>query len=310
MNEFYLSFQAIFPTFAMISLGYFLKKIRLYDNNTINQMNGLVFRVFLPIILFIGIYSTSLKEIVNFKLISFAIASIIIIFLASLLLILIIEKENSKKGVLIQSIFRSNYILFGIPLVASIYGENNIGVVSLMVGIVVPLYNILAVITLEMFRNRKINYKKLFKNLLLNPLIISAFLGLLFLNLKIELPQIFVSTLNSLGKVATPLALVVLGSSFSFRNTKLKQTLIGVLGKIIIVPLIFIPISIYYGFRNIELISLVALFATPTAVSSYTMASEMGGDKNLAANLVVYSTIFSLFTIFVIVFLLKKFCYI
>ena len=143
-------------------------------------------------------------------------------------------------------------------------------------------------------------------------LILASALGIASIFLHIKLPNMIDTTLSGLSKVATPLALVVLGGSFSFGKIKgmVKQISIGVLGKILVIPLIFIPLSIYFGFRNVELIALVVMFASPTAIASFTMAQQMDGDEDLAGNLVVFSTIFSIFTMFVIIFLLKQFSYI
>jgi hypothetical protein len=165
---------------------------------------------------------------------------------------------------------------------------------------------------LEVFRGKKISIKNILKGIKKNPLILASALGIIFLLLKIKLPNMIESTLSGLSKVATPLALVVLGGSFSFTKIRgnIKQILIGVLGKILIIPLIFIPLSIYLGFKNVELIALVVMFASPTAVASFTMAQQMDGDEALAGNLVVFSTAFSILTMFVIIFLLKQFSYI
>jgi predicted permease len=312
MNNIILSIEVVFPLFAMISLGYFLKKIKFYDEHTLYQMSNLVFRVFLPIILFVSIYRTSLEDVLTPKLVGFAIVSVLAIYLVTFFLIPLFEKENAKRGVLIQGIFRSNYLLFGIPITISLFGESNIGVVSLLVGIIVPIFNILSVIALEVFRGKKIDIKSILNGVIKNPLIISSAIGIIFLFLKIKLPNMIEVTLSGLSKVATPLALVVLGGSFSFRNIKgnIKQILIGVLGKILIIPLIFIPLSIYLGFGKIELIALVVMFASPTAIASFTMAQQMDGDEALAGNLVVFSTAFSILTMFIIIFLLKQFSYI
>ena len=174
------------------------------------------------------------------------------------------------------------------------------------------MFNFLAVIVLEIFRGGKINFKKIIKGIITNPLIIASILGILMLILKIKIPLILEKTISDMSKIATPLALTVLGGSFKIEkiNKNLKQLVIGIIGKLIIVPLIFIPIAIYLGFRNIELASVMIMLAAPVAVSSFTMAEQMEADGELAAQLVVFTSMLSIVTIFIYIFTMKQFGYI
>ena len=220
----------------------------------------------------------------------------------------IFEKDNSKRGVIIQGIFRSNFVLFGIPVATSLAGEGNIGVTALLIGVVVPTFNVLAVVCLETFRGGKVNVKKVAHGIVTNPLIIGSFLGLSMLVIGIKLPTFLEVTIKDVSKIATPLSLILLGASFSFSNVKkyLKETIITVIGKLIIVPLVFLAISYAVGFRGISLLSLMIMFAAPTAVSSFQMAKQMDGDADLAGQIVVFTSAFSIVTVFAWIFVLKQ----
>ena len=220
----------------------------------------------------------------------------------------IFEKDNSKRGVIIQGIFRSNFVLFGIPVATSLAGEGNIGVTALLIGVVVPTFNVLAVVCLETFRGGKVNVKKVTHGIVTNPLIIGSFLGLSMLVIGIKLPTFLEVTIKDVSKIATPLSLILLGASFSFSNVKkyLKETIITVIGKLIIVPLVFLAISYAVGFRGISLLSLMIMFAAPTAVSSFQMAKQMDGDADLAGQIVVFTSAFSIVTVFAWIFVLKQ----
>lgn len=178
-----------------------------------------------------------------------------------------------------------------------------------MIGIVVPLFNFLAVVSLETFRGGNLSVKKIIHGIVTNPLIIGAFLGLLLLIFNIKLPVFIVSTIRDISKMATPLSLTLLGASFSFSNIKkyLKETIIVVLGKLVISPLIFIAIAYYCGFRDVALLSLMIMFASPTAISSFQMAIQMDGDSELAGQIVVFTSAFSIVTVFAWIFALKQF---
>jgi len=312
MENFILSINVVLPLFFTIIFGYFLKKIKLFDNYTLKKMNNVVFRSFLPILLFYNIYNTDLKSGLRPGLIIFAVLSIISIFLVLCLIIPRIEKDNKRKGVLIQAIFRSNFVLFGLPITISLLGEENSGVPSLIIAGIIPTFNFLSVISLEMYRDSKVNIKNIIKGIATNPLIIASLCGIFMLLTEIKFPKFLDKTLLDLSKVATPLALVILGGSFEFTAIRgcLKQVLIAVLGRLVIVPSIFIPISIFAGFRDIELATLLIMFSAPVAVNSFTMADQMGADSELAGQIVVLSSTFAIFTIFFWIYIVKTLGYI
>jgi predicted permease len=293
-------------------LGYFLKYIKMVDDKSLKIMNNLVFRVFLPLMLFKNVYNTDLKSVFDLKLTVFTLTGLLALYIALFIIIPLTEKENKKRGVLIQAIFRSNFIIFGIPITESILGKNQAGVTSLLIAFVIPMYNLLSVVALETFRGGKLDLKKTLKGIATNPLIIASLLGLFFLITGFKLPMVLEDTVSDISGIATPLALVVLGGSFTFTAVKgnLKQIIMGVAGRLLIVPLIFIPLSILMGFRGTELVTLMVLFAAPTAVSSFTMAQQMGADSDLACQLVVFDSTLSLITIFLWVFSLMQFGFI
>lgn len=312
MENFILSINVVLPLFFTITFGYFLKVIKLFDNYTLKKMNNVVFRSFLPLLLFYNIYNTDLKSGLRPGLIIFAVLSIISIFLVLCLIIPHIEKDNKRKGVLMQAIFRSNFVLFGLPVTISLLGEEKSGIPSLIIAGIIPTFNFLSVISLEMYRDSKVNIKNIIKGITTNPLIIASLCGIFMLLTEIKFPKFLDKTLLDLSKVATPLALVILGGSFEFTAIRgcLKQVLIAVLGRLVIVPSIFIPISIFAGFRDIELATLLVMFSAPVAVNSFTMADQMGADSELAGQIVVLSSTFAIFTIFFWIYIVKTLGYI
>ena len=188
MENFILSFNVVTPLFIIMSLGYYLKYIKLLDKQTLNVMNSVCFKFFLPILLFFNIYQSDVKSSFNINLITFSVSSIVILFVVLCFLIPKIEKDNKKRGVMIQGIFRSNFVIFGMPIATSIYGEGNIGTTALLIAVIVPLFNLLSVISLELFRDGEINLKKILKGIITNPLIIASAIGILFVTLNITLP--------------------------------------------------------------------------------------------------------------------------
>lgn len=312
MENLVISLNVVLPLFLLIALGYALKRLKMYDEVTLKNINKLVFKVFLPVYLFHSIYSTDLSAVFDIKVILFAIAGLLIWFLLLMFFIPRMEKDNAKRGVMIQGMFRSNFVLFGLPVAISLCGEENIGITSLLLGIIVPIYNVLAVITLETFRGTKPSVKKIVIGIIKNPLIIASVLGVGMYLLQIELPYTIEKTVVDIGKVATPLALIALGGGFAFHKVKgdIKQLMVSVVGKLVISPLFMVTAAVLLGFRNEVLVPILLMSGAPTAVSSYTMAEQMGGDGELAGEIVVFTTGISIATIFVWVFILKQFMFI
>ena len=259
-------------------------------------------------LLFYSIYKTDLQGVFNLKLMIFSATCVIALYLILYLIVPLIEKDNKKRGALLQGLFRSNFVIFGIPITESLFGSEKVGVAALLIAVIVTLFNILSVIALETFRGGKPNFRKISIGIIKNPLIIASCLGILTLLLKIKIPTAIEKTISDVSKIATPLSLILLGASFKFDNIKkyLKQTTIAVVGKTILTPCIILPICIMFGYRGVELTTLMIIFAAPTAISSFTMAQQMDSDSDLAGQIVVFTSAFYVVTVFMLIFILKQ----
>lgn len=300
------------PLFLTIGIGYYIKKINLIDDHSIQIINKLTFVVFLPLVLFYNVYTSDISQSFHLNLLLFSLVTVTFIFILALIFIPKLEKDGSICGVMTQTMFRSNFIIFGIPIAAALGGEAAVGTTTILIAVIVPYFNILAVIGFEVFRKGKLNFKKMITSVITNPLIIASALGFLLLFLKIQLPSSIEKTIFDLSKVATPLALVTLGASFCFSATKQysKQIKISMFASMFLSPAIFITLAILLGFRGNLLIPLIPMYAAPPAVSSFTMAKQMGGNAELAGMLIVIGTLISGITLFILIILLKTFHFI
>lgn len=307
MENLIIAFNAVLPVMLCIMLGYFLARIGMIKEELRKGLNSLCFKVFLPFYLFDSVYDTDVSTAFNPGLMLFCCLAMIAWFAALMIMIPRIEPENPRRGVLIQAMFRSNFALFGLPMAETLCGKENMGPTNLLIGVCVPLVNVLAVITLETFRGGKPSVKKMLLGIAKNPLIIASLLGLAFNLLNIPLYTDLRKTIINLGKVATPLSMVALGASFTFASTKVyrRQLLLGVSGKLIISPLLMVTLGALLGFQAETLVPVLIFFGAPTAVSSFPMAQQMDGDGELAASLVVFTSALSIVTIFLWVFVLK-----
>ncbi len=308
MENLILAFNVVLPLFLEMALGYFTRRIGLVDAPTLKKMNNYVFRVFLPILLFYNVMSTDLSTAFNGPLLLTAVCFVLGEYALCMTIVPLIEKAKPRRGVLIQGIMRSNFVIFGLPVLVSLCGENsNTGAVALVIAVVVPMFNAFSVIALEINRGGKLDAWKILKSVLTNPLIIASVLGIVLLALGVKLPATLNKTVADLSKMATPLALVILGAEFDFKSVKncLKQLIIGVSGRLVVMPLIFLSVAVALGFRGEELIALMVMLGAPPAVSSFTMAQQMDGDAELAGNMVVFGSLFAVVTMFIWIFTLK-----
>jgi len=306
MQSLLLSFEAIAPIFLMMLIGYTVKRIKLVDKQGFDTINSIVFKIFLPILLFYNIYKTETSQVFDLNLILFTVLGVLIVFILGYFAVLHITGDNSRRGVMLQSFFRSNYAILGIPLVGYICGEGSGAITSVMVGIVIPLFNILSVISLELFRQKgkQTNILNMLKGVITNPLIIACFIGLLFFLFNIKMPAFLEKTVRDLSSVATPLSIIVLGAYFEFSCTAgyLKEIIISVTTKLILVPLVMLTLGVKLGFSGESLACLLVTFASPVAVSSFAMSKQMDADAALSAQLIVISSAFCLITLFVWIF--------
>lgn len=307
MNNLYLSFSVVLPLFCMMALGTFLRYTGLFNEEFLKRLNTVCFKVFLPLTLFMNIYNSDFYSLFSWKLILFALACVGAAFIVLMISVPLLVKDQKSRGVVIQGIFRSNFILFGVPIASSLYGSGNTGTTAILLSFVIPVFNLLSVIALETFSGRKSTKTALLKEIAKNPLILGSLLAFLFVLTGVKLPEMIEGTISQIAAAATPLALIVLGGSNRFQNiSKYKKMLtVSVIGKLLIMPAVFLPVSIYMGFRGMELAALMAMFSSPTAVSSFTMAQNANANHELAGQIVVIDSALSIFTIFLIISLLK-----
>ena len=321
MSELLFAANTVLPLLLLMSAGFISRKIGLLNDELVKGINQLIFKLFLPVNLFMSVLKTPYDTQISGKEFLFVFFGLMVLFLLLMVIVPRVEKDKSKVGVLIQGMGRANYAFFGIPLVAMLFPGQDTSLAALMVTVTVPVYNVMSVIALSAFGGGKVSPKKIVLNILKNPLIISVVLGFAawLLHLQFPVPEgqttpdsPFYTFLNDMAKVSTPLALFTLGGAIDLKSAfaHKKQLLLGVAGKLIIAPLVFLSIAVLMGIRGVGLACVFISFGAPTAVSSYPMAQQMGGDGELAAEIVAMTSVCSIVTTFLFIFLLKTMAFI
>ena len=310
MESLILSFNAVAPLFLLMMLGYVLKRVGIASKSDFDIINRLVFKIFLPILLFYNLYTTTSVEAFDAAIVLFTVLGCCVVFALGYLFVRFVIKDNRRRAPMLQGFFRSNFAILGIPLINSICGENVTGLTYLMVAIVVPLFNVLAVVCFELLSTKKgaISIKSLLLGVIKNPLIIGCVFGLVFFLFKLRLPFVLEKAVGDISKIATPLAIVAIGGSFTFKSITncAKEVFITVLAKLVLVPFAAIAVAVMLGFSGEALACILITFGGPVAISSFSMAQQMDCDEDVAANVVVFSSLFCVLTMFCWIFALKS----
>lgn len=303
-----ISANAVLPMCLVMALGYGTRRLGWIRREEISAINKIAFRIFLPCLLYYNVYCSDLSGSFDPLLMAYAVGGVLLTFGLSLGYTLLTEKLPERRGVMIQGMFRSNYVIMGIPVAAALLGADQLGTVSILIAVVVPLFNMLSVVVLEVFRGQKPKPLHILGQIAKNPLVIGSVLGILTLAAGIRLPHILEQTIQNISAVASPLQLFLLGAFFQFSGLKTyRRELVTVsAAKLIVAPGLFLGLGALLGFRGVAFVSLIGVFASPTAVNSFTMAQQMGGDAELAGDIVVTTSAVSILTMFLWIFLFKS----
>lgn len=316
--------NAVAPVILMILLGYYLKNKGFLSKEFLKVGNKLVFNICLPAMLFVNVYDIAGFSAINWDIVIFCIIVLLLIFGLGMFSAVAATRVPERRGVIWQCTFRSNFAIIGLSLASALGGDGAVAVAAIVSSFTVPLFNILAVIALSVFvenGSSKPTLGSMLKNIVKNPLIIGVACGLACLGIREIQNAVFgevvfalnkqtlflYKTLNNLKAITTPLALMVLGGQFEFSAVKglMKEIVTGTVWRIVLAPLLGIGGAILLSTHTDllhcgvnEYPALIAMFGSPVAVSSAVMAGNMGGDEQLATQLVVWTSIFSIFTIF------------
>ncbi len=316
MENFIFSVNVTIPIFLVMVLGWFLRQIGMLDEHFVTVANRFNFKVTLPFMLFRDISGVDIRAIFDLKYVLFcALASTACFWLiwGGVKLFL---KDKSMRGAFVQASFRSSAAVMGLAFIQNIYGSSAMG--PLMIVGAVPLYNIYSVIVLTFEGNDAAEgrstdkIKKACINILKNPIIIGIFLGMIAALLKIQFPTIIDKSINTVAQMATPLALIVIGAGFEGRKAlaKIKPTIAAATIKLVVQPLIFLPVAAWLGFSGEKMIAILIMLASPTTPSCYIMAKSMKNDDVLTASIIVTTTLLAAFTLTFWIFVLRTLGYI
>jgi hypothetical protein len=301
MENLYYCLNATVPVFAMMVLGFLLHKVGVVSDAFASQLNKFVFLISLPVLVFKDMAESDFFAVWDGKFVLFCFCatalSILISAAASFLM-----KDSSSRGEFVQASYRSSAALLGVALMENLYGSA--GAAPLMIIGAVPLYNVAAVVVLNVMRpgQGELNgalVKKTLVGVAKNPILVGIALGCLWSVLALPQPTIFTKTVSSVAATATPLGLIAMGASFDWKKatSAARPALVCSAFKLVIFAALFLPVAVALGFREDKLVAILVMLGAASTVSCYVMAKNLGYEGTLTTNTVMLTTCLSAFTL-------------
>lgn len=322
------SLNAILPVILLILLGYYLKKKGFIEEFLIRKMNQYIFMIALPLLFFYNVYQTETLKNIDIGMLLFSASGLVLFTLIGYVVLLFVKMPTNQKGPVHQSFTRSNFAMIGVSLAAFIGTQETNALLSLSAVVIIPLSNFISIIVLSIFykeEKTKLDVLYIIKTFFKNPLIVGVISGIFLVILKTYLinennvPIILIerdipflyNVIRSLSLTASPIALIALGAQFEFKTLKrAKQAIItSVIFKNLLIPVTMLIMTILLISTNPQykllIPTMIALYASPVAVSSVVMVQSLGGDEEVAGQLVVWTTLLSSVTIFASIMTLR-----
>lgn len=303
MENFIYSINVTMPIFLVMVIGYILKQIGMLNDNFVTVANKFNFKVTLPFMLFKDIAGVDIKAVFDIKYVLFCAIVSTICFWVVWGTAKLLVRDKTIRGAFVQSSFRGSAAVMGLAFIQNIYGSSAMG--PLMIVSAVPLYNIFSVIVLTFEANDSTGIDKKAKirqagiNICKNPIILSILAGLIVGLLGIQFPTLVNKTVSNVAQMATPLALITIGAGFEGRKAlaKIAPTMAASMIKLVLQPLVFLPVAAWMGFSGEKMIAILIMLASPTTPSCYIMAKSMNNDEVLTASVIVTTTLMAAFTL-------------
>ncbi|MCL2364873.1 MAG: AEC family transporter [Defluviitaleaceae bacterium] len=303
------SLSIVAPLFAMMVLGFGLRRGGMISEAFAANGNRLMFYIGLPTIVFRSIVHADVGEIFDVRfvlvLLGLVIGGAAVICLVSVPFI----KDKRVRGAFASGAFRGNWAFLGIPLMTLLAGDAGLLRATMMVTFVLPVANVFSVLVMVFNGDgsKKVTAGSVGLAILKNPVILVTGLGLLVLLPGWTLPAVADGILEYIAQMATPLALLCIGASMRFEGFGGKFTVAAVSAaiKLLALPVLFAGVGYLLGFTGYDLAALAIMGGVPSAIAGYAMVVEMGGDGYVAGTIVVLSTLFSAFTLTAIIYIIR-----
>jgi len=308
MENLLLSFNVVAPLILYMVVGVLLRKSGIVDASGFRGANNIVFTVALPILCFRSIASSDLSAVFESPFLLYSTIGILLLYLLACIIVPRVCRVDRRRGVLILGIFRSNDAIFGLGVAVALLGENNMTLMALAIALSVPLFNILSVISMEHYQGGSVRFWQLLLHILKNPVVLGCLAGFVASWVHLQLPEAIETPLKGIASLTTPLAFIALGGDITFdalRKNRIAITMVSLL-RLLLIPAVALAVFLLLGFQGESIVVALIIFGSPVAMTTYTMSVGLGADDELAGSLVAVTSVLSILTMFLFVFVLKQ----
>lgn len=312
MENLILSFNVVAPLIVYMAIGALLRVSRAIGEDVMRGANNIIYYVALPVMCYRAVANSDLSNMLDTPFLLYIAIGIILVYVLTAIIVPLCSRDNRKRGVLILGVFRSNDAIFGLPVAAALLGDGNLGLMSVAISLSVPLFSLFSVISMEHYRGERVRFGKLLLRIVTNPVILGCLVGYVVNLLQVRLPSILQKSIDSIAAVTTPLAFLLLGGTITFsafRKNRLAISVVSAL-RLLVIPVAMLAVFLFIGFRGEFIVIALIIFGAPIAMTTYTMAVGMQADDELAGALVASTSVLSILTMFLFIFLLKQLAWI
>lgn len=312
MVNFIFSFNAVAPSFLLVFLGWMLKRANIIDDRFIDTASSLNFKVGYSTLIFMNIYQSSIVESFDGRFVFFLCGGLLSVCLLLWAVVPHFVKDKRKASAIIHTSFKPNVIVLGYPIAVAMFGADHMGAMSMALPFVILLDNIAAVILLSAFDETDSKdggrLKHSVMGILKNPIIIASAAAAVLLALKIHLPVFLTKSVSNLSGMAVPLALITLGAQMKLKTARenFRFSIPATFMRIVATPCVLVLLAVALGFSGDELAVIFLISGSPTAINSYVISKGMHSDEKLTGEIILMTTFFSMFTLFLGVYILKS----
>ena len=292
--------------FLIIGLGYAAAKAKLFPANTNRSLAQLVIYITNPCTVLYSVLGKDrgLSNSQVLLLTGIAVVFFVVVIAAGLILPRLLRCPREKRGMYAFMVTFSNMGFLGFPVVSALYGADAVfyaSIFNLIFQLVVYTYGVWLVGGAE--GGFRLQWKTF-----LSPIILASIFAYICYLTDLKAPSFVVKTLEMLASVTSPVCMLVIGIALAavplgrvFRNWRLYViSFVKLLG----LPLLAYAILRPFVTHPLILGITVVIAAMPVATMSTLLASKYGADEELAAGGVFLSTLMSLATIPVLMWVL------
>ncbi len=308
MENLLLSAGVVCPLLLLMLVGMLVRRVGILDEATARRLNKIVFYVTMPAISYKSIAEGMRPEAGQLHPVFWILGGIVVAFLAAFFIVPRFTEDNARRGVIVQGACRGNDIVFGLAVAAALLPPEELSLMMLAIAMTAPLFSILSILELEYFRGGKPKPFQLLGKIVKNPVIISCVLGLIAREFSFRLPEVIGSAVNTLAGANTALAFLILGATLSFHSVKQNRLPLAAISlvKLVLLPAAGLGTLLLLGYRGAPIVVALVIFGAPTAIVSFPLATELDGDARLAGESVAVTSLLSILTMFLWIFLLKQ----